>query len=267
MSTSKKCRPTANRRINRLFQGDCLKVLPALRKREGCFDCLFADPPDNIDLGYGEYKDKKSYQEYIGWFKLCLEEFVMAANTVWVSFNSRHLDSFGGVFWQTKHKFGLEFKPCVQIFTFGQHRHTDLGNNHRPLWRLQWPGAPLFPDRIRVPSWRQLHGDKRADERGRVPGDVFETEIDPEVYDFPRVVGNSKQRRDWHPTQLNEGLVERCLKLTVPDGGSICDPFGGTGTTLRVAKELGMPCTLIELDSGYCREIGKEHRLKIRNKI
>ena len=123
----------------------------------------------------------------------------------------------------------LEAKPCVQTFTFGQHNHHDLGNNHRPLLRLRWRNAPLYPDAIRVPSWRQENGDKRADPRGRVPGDVF---------DFTRVTGNSKQRRTWHPTQLNEGLVERCLKLTTPTGGTVLDPFGGTGTTLRVCKRI-----------------------------
>ena len=92
----------------------------------------------------------------------------------------------------------LEAKPCVQTFTFGQHNHHDLGNNHRPLLRLRWHDAPLYPDAIRVPSWRQENGDKRADPRGRVPGDVF---------DFTRVTGNSKQRRHLapHPTQRGPG--------------------------------------------------------------
>ena len=139
----------------------------------------------------------------------------------------------------------MEAKPCVQTYTFGQHNHHDLGNNHRPLLRLRWSDAPLLPDAIRVPSWRQENGDKRADPRGRVPGDVF---------DFTRVTGNSKQRRPWHPTQLNEGLVERCVKLTTPPGESILDPFAGTGTTLRVCRRLGYPCTLIEIDKGLLRQ-------------
>jgi len=85
-----------------------------------------------------------------------------------------------------------------------------------------------------------------------VPGDVF---------DFTRVTGNSKQRRAWHPTQLNEGLVERCLRLTTPPGGTVLDPFGGTGTTLRVCKRLELPCTLIELDRDYCKRIAEENAL------
>jgi DNA modification methylase len=160
-----------------------------------------------------------------------------------------------------------EAKPCVQVFTFGQHRKTDLGNNHRPLWRLKRKDAPLYPDAIKVPSWRQRNGDKRAAAGGRVPGDVFDMQyIDHsaatwpgDVLDFPRVTGNSKQRCDWHPTQLHEDLVERCIKLSTPEYGSVLDPFGGTGTTLRVCKSINRSCTLIEKSAGYCDKIREAH--------
>ena len=57
------------------------------------------------------------------------------------------------------------------------------------------------------------------------------------------IVDPSKRlpRHTWHPTQLNEGLVERCIKFTTPPGEPVLDPFGGTGTTLRVCKTLGNP--------------------------
>jgi hypothetical protein len=122
------------------------------------------------------------------------------------------------------------------------------------LLRLRRADAPLFPDVIRVLSWRQKNGDKRADPRGRVPGDVF---------DFPRVTGNSRQRRSWHPTQLHEGLVDRCLRLTTPPGGRVLDPFAGTGTTLRVCRRAGFACTLVEIDPEYCAWIAEEHGLAI----
>jgi DNA modification methylase len=81
------------------------------------------------------------------------------------------------------------------------------------------------------------------------------------VFDFPRVVGNSQQRRPWHPTQLNEELVEPCIRLTTAPGEPVLDPFAGTGTALRVCKRTGNPCTLIEFDPGYCRKIADEHDL------
>jgi DNA modification methylase len=276
-----------------LIQGDCLDILPQL----DCVDTIFADPPDNIGLGYKAYKDKLVDAEYVRLLSAWLTTFVTHARTVWFSYNAKWTFQVGRIVAELLATFGpkLEAKACVQVFTFGQHNQHDLGNNHRPLIRLRWPQAPLFPDAIRVPSWRQQHGDPRADARGRVPGDVFETQPDVtsnigswlsaalddpatcdamkddirqwfetcsgDVFDYPRVTGNSKQRRSYHPTQLNEGLVERCLKLTTPRNGRVIDPFGGTGTTLRVCKAINLACTLIELDPFYCEKIVEEHRL------
>jgi site-specific DNA-methyltransferase (adenine-specific) len=236
--------------MHTLINADCLDVLETLEPAE----TLFADPPDNIGLGYASYRDRMDEGEYAAMLRRWLHAFILKARTVWFSYNSKWTFEVGKIVTEIV---GLragevEAKPCVQTFTFGQHNHHDLGNNHRPLLRLRWRDAPLYPDSIRVPSWRQENGDKRADPRGRVPGDVM---------DFPRVTGNSKQRRTWHPTQLNEGLVERCVKLTTPPGGTVLDPFGGTGTTLRVCKRINLSCTLIEMDREYCRQIAVENHL------
>lgn len=236
-----------------LTHADCLKHLEACQVPEygDKWDTIFADPPDNIGLDYSEYSDNLGDDDYFIRLGCWLGMFVSRAKTVWFSYNARWSFSVGMIVWDMLRRFeSLEAKKCVQVFTFGQHNSHDLGNCHRPLLRLRWQDAPLFPDAIRVESERQKKGDKRANPNGRVPGDVF---------DFPRVVGNSKQRRRWHPTQLNEGLVGRCLQLTTPPGGYVLDPFAGTGTTLRVAKQCGFNCDLIEIDGSYCNEIATEH--------
>jgi hypothetical protein len=413
--------------MHTLINADCLDCL---RGNQQTWTSVFADPPDNIGLGYQTYKDKLHDEQYVDLLQRWLDCFIHKARTVWFSYNARWTFEVGRIVSDMlKRTPGLEAKPCTQTFTFGQHNHRDLGNNHRPLLRLRWFDAPLLPDAIRVPSWRQENGDRRADPRGRVPGDVMHSEsrgrdtlplprwaprdverflrkidrrsetecwewiagkesgygrfriggrngktyiatrlmwrlvhgTDPagqlilhtcdnraccnpahlfigsdtdnsrdreakgrgnhargqehgltiltdedvvriyqssesyaalgrrygvsdvtirniregktwqhvtgdltlsDVFNFPRVTGNSKQRRPWHPTQLNEGLVERCIKLTTPPGESVLDPFGGTGTTLRVCRRLSHPCTLIEIDEDYCARIAAEHGMK-----
>lgn len=241
---------------HRLYHGDCMTVMPDHLEIDS-FKCLFADPPDNINLKYGQYKDRKPNDRYVAWLKDFVYRSVWYANVCWISFNAKWTFAMGSIVADLMRESKDYFiaKPCVQTFTFGQHSHTDLGNNHRPLWRIMRHDAELYPEHIRVPSWRQVNGDKRADPRGRVPGDVF---------DFPRVTGNSKQRRRWHPTQLNEALVERCILMSTKPGDPVLDPFGGTGTTLRVCRKLQRPCTLIEFDEGYCKKIADEHNLKKR---
>ncbi|KPK52832.1 MAG: hypothetical protein AMS22_08405 [Thiotrichales bacterium SG8_50] len=216
---------------------------------------IFADPPDNIGLGYDTYKDRVSNTEYSHFLQDILYLSSARCDILWLSFNARHLPLVGTLvdaFLYVHSEW--EFRPGVQIFTFGQHNKRDMGNNHRPLWRLMKADAEIYPDAIRVPSWRQLHGDKRANPKGRVPGDVF---------DFPRVVGNSKQRRKWHPTQLHEGLYERCVKFSCCEGDRACDIFAGTGTLARVCEPLGIDSTLVEMDLKYCKEIAKEHDLQV----
>ncbi|MHC4704020.1 MAG: DNA methyltransferase [Planctomycetota bacterium] len=221
----------------------------------GRFKMIFADPPDNIGLGYNDYTDKVSQKQYTRLLQDILNLGMARCDILWLSFNARHLPIMGtlvdDVLYFTDE---WEFKAGVQIFTFGQHNKHDLGNNHRPLWRLMKKDAVIYPDAIRVPSWRQLNGDKRANPKGRVPGDVF---------DFPRVVGNSKQRRKWHPTQLHEGLYERCVKLSCCADDKACDIFAGTGTLARVCEPLGISSTLVEMDLDYCKEIVKEHDLQV----
>lgn len=237
---------------HRLVQANCLEYLSNTSER---WDTVFADPPDAIGLKYNSFNDRikpSDYQQLLWDWLFC---FTKVSPVVWFSFNAKWTFAFGWVV----HEFlklapEWEAKPFVQHFTFGQNRKTDCGNGHRPLWRIKHKDAPLYPDAIKVPSWRELNGDKRAAVGGRVPLDAW---------DFPRVTGNSKQRRAYHPTQLHEGLVERAIKLTTTEGQHVLDPFGGTGTTLRVCKAIGRQCTLVEIDPFYCKKIAEEHKLKI----
>ncbi len=231
----------------KIIQGDCLTVLPDLPK----VDCIFADPPDNIGLDYNEYVDRIT--NYPVWLASCLYAFTQQAKITWISYNSKHVFTVGRIVDQLLDEYKcIQAKSCVQTFTFGNYDPRDLSNNHRMLLRLKHVAAPLYPDSIRVESDRQKAGDKRADPRGRVPGDVF---------DFPRVTGNSHQRRKWHKTQLHEGLIERCIKMSTKEGGTVIDPFGGSGTTLRVCKRINRDCTIIELDSYYCSKIREENEI------
>jgi len=50
-------------------------------------------------------------------------------------------------------------------------------------------------------------------------------------------------------------LVERCLALGCPEGGTVLDPFGGSGTTLRVALETRHSGITIELNPNFCQHI------------
>jgi site-specific DNA-methyltransferase (adenine-specific) len=200
---------------------------------------MFADPPDGINLKYQGFKDKISDEAYEYMLFTILNRGADLFKFMWLSINPKWVPMIGHVTyeWQKMHP-DWTFKPCVQTFTFGQNNNNDFGVGHRLLYRYQKTGATLYMDSVRVPSWRQLNGDKRADPKGRVPLDVF---------DFPRVTGNSKQRRKFSPTQLHEGLYERCIRSCCAKGNTVVDLFGGSGTLGRVAPRCEVSALMIEL--------------------
>jgi len=48
-------------------------------------------------------------------------------------------------------------------------------------------------------------------------------------------------------------LIEPCILAGCPEGGTVLDPFLGSGTTARVAQDLGRKCIGIELNQDYCK--------------
>jgi hypothetical protein len=272
----------------KLYQGDCLERL----KQVGHVTCIFADPPDNIGLGYDTYSDKKADADYEQLLFKWISAFVQKADIVWLSFNAQWIATVGTIVRSLigeHNPFELEFKPCVQVFTFGQPTRTTWGTTTGRSGAScgKTPSCTLTPSRClpggseTATSGRPLAAGARRCLRSPISqdggpaiatvkaGDAVVGEAGPiqyhagDVFDFPRVTGNSAQRCDWHPTQLHEELVERCIKLSTTEGDTVVDPFGGTGTTLRVCMKLDRPCSIIELDEGYCRQIAKLNGLKV----
>jgi len=150
----------------------------------------------------------------------------------------------------------LQVRKVIWNFDFGQYRTIDLPNDFRPIFRvLTNKKSKLYPDNILVPSARQTkYNDKRAVSKGRVPSDVWK---------FPRVAGTHAECRTWHPTQHPEALMERIIKFSTKEGDLVIDPFGGSGTTLRVCQKLNRKCIIIEYSEMYCKNISQETGISV----
>lgn len=216
-------------------------------------DCIILDPPDNIGLGYEGFTDKVSNAEYYHWLDWIIKWAMKKAPVVWVSYNAIH-DI------EIKKRLCLgryDARTFIWTYTFGQNRDSDCGSGYRPILRISHPDMRWHCDDIKVPSWREENGDARAAPGGRVPLDVW---------DFPRVVGNSAERRVWHPTQHPEALYIRMMKMSGavrPGTFRVVDLFGGTGTVLRAARQLAaknpeIDCFVVEQSKEYCNRMFKE---------
>ena len=237
----------------KLFNASFQELMPVM----GRVNTIFADPPDNIKLGYDKCTDNMDAGEYIDFLDNLISACIKKARTTFISFNAKWFTDVAALMHAYQLTYDIEVRLLIQGFTFGQHNTSDLSNDFRPIIRIRKPGALLYPNNVRVESKRMKLGDKRANPAGRVPGDVWRSDF----LEYSRVVGNSKQRRKWCPTQLHEGLVEDCLLLTTPQGGLVLDPFCGTGTTLRVCMANGWSCTTMDISKSYCEKVAEEQGL------
>jgi DNA modification methylase len=80
-------------------------------------------------------------------------------------------------------------------------------------------------------------------EDGRNPGDVWT---------IPTVPFSGAHFAVFPPT-----LAEKCILAGCKPGGTVLDPFAGSGTTLRAAKDLGRKAIGIEIDERYCEIAAK----------
>jgi DNA modification methylase len=58
-----------------------------------------------------------------------------------------------------------------------------------------------------------------------------------------------------HPTQKPIEIPARAIRNSSPVGGSVLDLFGGSGSTMIAAEQLGRKCFMMELDPHYCTVI------------
>jgi DNA modification methylase len=91
---------------------------------------------------------------------------------------------------------------------------------------------------------------------GRRPKAAFEPHCEAPIWFGPT------EPRDDHPTAKPEWLFKRLVLASSVKGGTVLDPFMGSGTTLRAAKDLGRKAIGIELEERYCeiaaRRLGQE---------
>src|SRR5262249_12697262 len=160
---------------NAILVGDCRTILPTLPA--GCADVAFADPPFNIGLGYTGYHDRLTREAYLDftdrWLAAVLHVlsptgslFVQIADE-WAGYLQVRLDGMG-LTWRNTLVWHYNIRP---------HQKGKFGRDHQLLlYYVRDPKRFTFNgDAVRVPSARQTrYKDKRANSKGRVPGDVWE---------------------------------------------------------------------------------------------
>jgi DNA modification methylase len=191
---------------------------------------VITDPPYNQGYKYNDYDDKLSEEDYI--------ELLSKIPTPCVIIHYPE---------ETINILPKAIKgKCEQVVCWVYNSNT--GKQSR---LISWWGCKPDFRKVRQP-YKNLN-DKRIQKR------ISEGKTGAKLYDWweiNQVKNVSKEKTD-HPCQIPEELIKRILLTTASPNDIIIDVFGGSGTTAKVAKDLGFSSVSYEIDSEYCEIIEK----------
>jgi len=176
--------------------------------------------------GYGEHDDAMPQDDYDAWQRRVLDlMWQTIPNDGAIYYNHRGRIEHGHL----RVPLGLDFGiPLRQIITWD--RGTGIGVNRRHYCSVaEWIflfARPAF---------------KLSDHSASGAGDVWRLGI--------------AQDDHGHPAPFPESLPIKVITTT--GARSVFDPFAGSGTVLRVARDLGIPSVGVELSERYCEIIAR----------
>lgn len=73
----------------------------------------------------------------------------------------------------------------------------------------------------------------------------------------------NRRNEGQHPTEKPIAAIKQLILALTQPGDLVLDPFAGSGTTLRAAKDLGRRAIGVEIDAGYCTIAAKRFRQEV----
>ena len=207
-----------------IYNADCRDILPLLPK----VDLVIADPPYNIGWKYDIYKDVLTDKEYYKFLKATL-----GTTCVLIHYP------------ESVFRFSIEIGiPPEEVVAWVYHA------NIKKQWRsIAWFGSK--PDFTLDSQEYRNKKDKRIQER-------IQKGYKARLYDWWEIeqVKCHTIEKTRHPCQIPEKLIKRIIKIT-PRTKTVLDPFMGSGTTLRAAKDMNRKAIGIEISEKYCEIAAK----------
>ncbi len=116
---------------------------------------------------------------------------------------------------------------------------------------ISWWGCKPDFRKVRQP-YKNLN-DKRIQKR------IAEGKTGAKIYDWWNInqVKNVSKEKTEHPCQIPEEVIGKIIKTTAEENQTIIDVFAGSGTTSKVAYDLGYDTISYEVDKKYCDIINK----------
>ena len=233
-----------------ILQQDCIEAMRALPAKS--IDCIFADPPYNLQLGGDLNRPDGSHVDAVtdAWDKFDSLAAYDAFTREWLA-EARRILKDDGTIWVIGSYHNI-FKVGSAIQDLGFWILNDI------VWRKANPmpnfKGTRFTNAHETLIWAST-GEKAKYTFNYRAMKTLNDEIQMRSdWEFPICGGQERLKRGGtkvHPTQKPEALLYRIMLASTKPGDVVLDPFFGTGTTGAVAKRLGRRWIGIERESAY----------------
>src|SRR6185369_6141316 len=228
-----------------LYHGDCREIVPALNLT---VDCIVADPP------YGE-----TSLAWDRWPDDWPTAISGAAKSMWCFGSMRMFldrrDQF--VFWKLSHDIVWEKQNGTDLMDDRFKRvHEAATHWYRGPWgeiHHEVPRERNHGPRREIRAAKSVKGEHINDVTGRVRS--YQDDGLRIVRSVFRV--SNLQGRAMHPTEKPVGILDPLIRYACPPGGTVLDPFAGSGSTAEAARLTGRKAILVEADERYCEAIAR----------
>lgn len=201
---------------------------------------MICDPPYNLDIATWD-----KFSDYINWAKLWLNQVprVLSENGSVVI--------FGGFQFQQKRSGDLLeimhylrdnnalrlVNVIIWYYKSGMSAHRFFANRHEEIaWYARSDKYVFNLDEVRVPFDEETKKAYMRDKRLR-PESIEKGKNPTNVWEIPRLTGNSLERVGGHPTQKPAAAIRRLVRALSYPGSTVLDPFAGSGVTTRICVE------------------------------
>lgn len=224
--------------LDQILRGECVETMRSLLS--GSVDCVFADPPynlqlrgelrrpddtlvDGVDDDWDKFSDLEEYDRFTRAWLAEARRVLHKDGTIWVIGSYHNIYRIGAIlqdlgFWILN---DIVWRKSNPMPNFRGRRFT---NAHETLiWAARGQDSRY---RFNYQAMKALNDD---------------VQMRSDWY-LPLCTGNERLRNEHglklHPTQKPESLLHRVLLASTTVNDVILDPFSGTGTTAAMARRL-----------------------------
>lgn len=204
-----------------IIKGNCLDHIGNVSKDA----FLISDPPYNQGYHYDTYADRMKTEE----FQNLLVQVFGGRKAVIILYPEETINLLGGA------KLG----HVEQVVSWVYNSNTAKQSRLVTWWNCK-------PDFRKIGQPYKNPTDKRIAAR-------IEAGKTARAYDWWEInqVKNVSKKENPHPCPIPYELARRIIVATTEEGDTVCDPFAGSGTVLKAAKDAGRECLGFELSDSY----------------